>query len=195
MPRLRRGAPSAGGGWGPCRSPHIDRLGLRCSSWRWSRARRSRRAPPLAFVATLAAFADRLGRSLSGALAPFPVALGVLPMFAHAQQGAAPAIGLLRGFFPAMWGFALFCLVIALAMVPLGPALAFLLAVAAQGAVHGIVLWRVLRVRSGQWPARIYTAFCALYAAPCWPHPCSSSTHGPQRIFRLPARRLRAARG
>src|SRR5207237_8473874 len=80
-------------------------------------------------------------------------ALAVLLVFAHAQQGAAPAIGLLRGFFPAMWDFALFCLVVALTMVPLGPGLAFLLALASQGAVHGIVLWRMLRVRSGQWPA------------------------------------------
>ena len=52
-----------------------------------------------------------------------------------------------------MWGFALFCLVVALTMVPLGPGLAFPLALASQGAVHGIVLWRMLRVRSGQWPA------------------------------------------
>jgi hypothetical protein len=60
------------------------------------------------------------------------------------RLGPALAIGLLRGFFPAMWGFALFCLVPA-ATVPLGPWLAFLLARAAQGLVHGVVLWRMVR--------------------------------------------------
>jgi len=70
----------------------------------------------------------------------------VLLVFAHAQEGPPLAIRLLRGFLPAMWGFALFCLVVAVAMVPLGPGLAFLLALAVQTAVHGLVLWRMIRV-------------------------------------------------
>jgi hypothetical protein len=74
------------------------------------------------------------------------VALAVLLVFAHAQDGAPLALRLLRSFFPAMWGFALFCLVVALAMVPLGPGPAFLLALAIQMAVHGLVLWRMIRV-------------------------------------------------
>ena len=90
--------------------------------------------------------ADRLGPELSGAFTPFPVALAVLLVFAHAQEGAPLAIRLLRGFLPAMWGFALFCLVVAVAMVPLGPGPAFLLALAVQMAVHGLVLWRMIRV-------------------------------------------------
>jgi hypothetical protein len=32
------------------------------------------------------------------------------------------------------------------AMVPLGPAAAFLLALAVQAVVHGIVLWQMIRV-------------------------------------------------
>lgn len=99
----------------------------------------------LAVVLTVTSAADRLGPALSGAFTPFPVALTVLVVFAHAQQGAPVAIQLLRGFFPAMWGFALFCLVLAQALVPLGPALAFALAIAAQLAVHGLVFWRMPR--------------------------------------------------
>ena len=100
----------------------------------------------LAVVLTVTSAAERLGPALSGAFTPFPVALTVLVVFAHAQQGAPLAIQLLRGFFPAMWGFALLCLVLAQAMVPLGPGLAFALAIAAQFAVHGLVLWRIVRV-------------------------------------------------
>jgi hypothetical protein len=99
----------------------------------------------LAVVLTVTSVADRLGPALSGAFTPFPVALAVLLVFAHAQQGAPLAIRLLRGFLPAMWGFALFCLVVAQAVVPLGAGLAFALAIAAQFAVHGLVLWRMLQ--------------------------------------------------
>ncbi|HTO10921.1 MAG TPA: hypothetical protein VMQ51_05065 [Candidatus Binatia bacterium] len=99
----------------------------------------------LAVVLTVTHVADRLGPRWSGALTPFPVALAVLLVFAHAQQGAPAAIRLLHGFFPAMWGFGLFVLVVALAMVPLGPWLAFLLALLGQLTVHALVLWRMLR--------------------------------------------------
>jgi hypothetical protein len=102
----------------------------------------------LAVVLTVTSIADRLGPGLSGAFTPFPVALAVLLVFAHAQQGAPLAIRLLRGFLPAMWGFALFCQVVAVAMVPLGPAAAFLLALGIQMAVHGLVLWRMFRVET-----------------------------------------------
>jgi hypothetical protein len=102
----------------------------------------------LAVVLTVTHVADRLGPRWSGAFTPFPVALAVLLVFAHAQQGAPLVLGLLHGFFPAMWGFGLFCLVVALAMVPLGPWLAFLLALLAQLTVHALVLWRMMRGRT-----------------------------------------------
>jgi hypothetical protein len=105
-----------------------------------------RMAGTLAVVLTVTSLAERLGPGLSGAFTPFPVALAVLLVFAHGQDGAPMAIRLLRSFFPAMWGFALFCLVVAVAMVPLGPGPAFLLALAIQMAVHGLVLWRMIRV-------------------------------------------------
>ena len=88
--------------------------------------------------------AERLGPDWSGALTPFPVALAVLLVFSHAQQGGPLAVRLLHGFFPAMWGFGLFCAVLAVAMVPLGPWRAFALALLAQLAVHALVLWRML---------------------------------------------------
>ena len=100
----------------------------------------------LAVVLTVTSIADRLGPRLSGAFTPFPVALAVLLVFAHAQQGAALPLRLLRSFFPAMWGFALFLLIVAVAMIPLGPVLAFVLALAIQMVVHGLVLWRMIRV-------------------------------------------------
>jgi hypothetical protein len=105
-----------------------------------------RRLGTLAVVLTVTSIADRLGPRLSGAFTPFPVALAVLLVFAHAQQGAALPIRLLRSFFPAMWGFALFLLIVAVAMIPLGPVLAFVLALAIQMLVHGLVLWRMIRV-------------------------------------------------
>jgi hypothetical protein len=104
-----------------------------------------RMAGTLAVVLTVTSVADRLGPALSGALTPFPVALAVVLVFAHAQQGPPLAIRLLHGFLPAMWGFALFCLVIAVATVPLGAWLGFALALAAQAAVHALVLWRLVR--------------------------------------------------
>jgi hypothetical protein len=103
-------------------------------------------AGTLAVVLSVTLLADRLGPALSGAFTPFPVALAVLLVFAHAQDGAPLALRLLRSFFPAMWGFALFCLVVAVAMVPLGPGPAFLLALAVLMVVHGLVLWRMIRV-------------------------------------------------
>jgi hypothetical protein len=105
-----------------------------------------RMAGTLAVVLAVTSLAERLGPRLSGAFTPFPVALAVLLVFAHAQAGAPLALRLLHGFFPAMWGFALFCLVVAVAMVPLGPGPAFVLALAIQMAVHGLVLWRMIRV-------------------------------------------------
>lgn len=99
----------------------------------------------LTVVLTVTHIADRLGPRWSGAFTPFPVALAVVLVFAHAQQGAPLALRLLHGFFPAMWGFGLFVLVVAVAIVPLGVPLAFVLALAAQAAVHALVLWRMVR--------------------------------------------------
>lgn len=85
--------------------------------------------------------ADRLGPRFSGALTPFPVALAVVLAFAHARHGAGMVIRLLRGFMPAMWGFVLFCFVLAVGMVALGRDAAFGLALAVLLSVHAAALW------------------------------------------------------
>jgi hypothetical protein len=81
-------------------------------------------------VVSVTGLARRLGPALSGALTPFPVILVILLAFTHAQQGSSTAIRFLRGFMPGMWSFAVFCFVVALALVPLGTWLGFLLALA-----------------------------------------------------------------
>jgi hypothetical protein len=79
-------------------------------------------------VLTVTHLAAELGPRLSGALTPFPVALSIMIVFTHSQQGAATAIRFLRAFLPAMWSFALFCFVLAVGTVPLGRDRAFLAA-------------------------------------------------------------------
>ena len=96
-------------------------------------------------VAGVTLGARRWGPQVGGWLTALPLVAGPTLLFLSMEQGAPLAIRLLRGFFPAMWGFALFCLVVAQAIVPLGPGLAFVLAIAAQLAVHGLVLWRMVR--------------------------------------------------
>jgi hypothetical protein len=100
-----------------------------------------RMAGALVIVLTVTHLADRLGPSLSGALTPFPVALAVVLVFAHAQDGTAMVSHLLRAFIPAMWAFALFCYVLAVTMVPLGHAGAFAVAVVVQLVAQGATFW------------------------------------------------------
>jgi hypothetical protein len=44
-----------------------------------------------------------------------------------------------------MWSFAVFCFVLAVAIVPLGPWLAFALAIASLVPPQAVVLWRMSR--------------------------------------------------
>ena len=96
-------------------------------------------------VVSVTSLARRLGPTLSGAFTPFPVALGVLLAFTHAQQGSSSAIQFLRGFLPGMWSFAAFCFVAAVAVVPLGSLLGLLLALAAVMPIQAAILWRMQR--------------------------------------------------
>lgn len=127
MAAARRWLPAEEGGGGAAPSPVWD-LPLRMVA-------------AVSLVLTVTSLAAGLGPRLSGALTPFPIALTILVVFIHAQAGAAPAIGFLRAFLPAMWSFALFCFALAVATVPLGRDLAFAVALALQLAVHGLVLW------------------------------------------------------
>jgi hypothetical protein len=105
-----------------------------------------RMAGALVVVLVVTSVAERLGPALSGAFAPFPIAISVVAVFTHVQEGAPAVVRMLHGFYPAMWGMGLFCFVVALALVPLGPWLGFLAALAAQMVVHALVLWRMIRV-------------------------------------------------
>lgn len=96
-------------------------------------------------VLSVTGLAGRLGPTVSGAFTPFPVALGVLLAFTHAQQGPASAIQFLRGFLPGMWGFAVFCFVAAVAVVPLGGWQGLLLALASVVPIQLAVLWWMQR--------------------------------------------------
>jgi hypothetical protein len=99
----------------------------------------------MVLVVSVTGLAHRLGPTLSGALAPFPVAISVLLGFSHAQQGSSAAITFLRGFLPGMWSFAAFCLVLSLTIVGLGAAASFALATACALAIQGAVLWVMQR--------------------------------------------------
>ena len=96
-------------------------------------------------VLSVTGLAQRLGPTLSGAFTPFPVALGVLLAFTHAQQGPSSAIQFLRGFLPGMWSFAAFCFVAAIAVVPLGSFTGLLVALAAVMPIQAAILWRMQR--------------------------------------------------
>jgi hypothetical protein len=96
-------------------------------------------------VLSVTGLGRRLGPTLSGAFTPFPVALGVLLAFTHAQQGSSSAIQFLRGFLPGMWSFAAFCFVAAVAVVPLGSGTGLPLALAVVMPIQAAVLWRIKR--------------------------------------------------
>lgn len=99
----------------------------------------------LTVVLTATGLAAWLGPRLSGAFAAFPAALAILLVFTHVQQGSATAIRFLHGFFPGMWSFAVFCFVVAVAIVPLGKWLAFGLAIASLIPTQALVFWRISR--------------------------------------------------
>jgi hypothetical protein len=117
------------------------RTAVRRSSWDLP----LRTLSAMVVVLSVTGLAQRLGPTLSGAFTPFPVALGVLLAFTHAQQGSSSAIQFLRGFLPGMWSFAAFCFVAAIAVVPLGSSAGLLLALAAVVPIQAAVLWRMQR--------------------------------------------------
>jgi hypothetical protein len=96
-------------------------------------------------VLVLTGLADWLGPTRSGAFTAFPAALAILLVFTHVQQGRPSVIRFLHGFLPGMWSFALFCFVVALAVVPLGKWLAFTLAILSLVLSQVLVLRRVSR--------------------------------------------------
>jgi hypothetical protein len=96
-----------------------------------------------ALVIVLTAAADRLGPQWSGLLAPFPIATAIVAAFTHAQRGVDSVVAFFRGFLPALVSFGLFCLVLAIALEPLGLALAVTLALVAQLSTQLLTLWQM----------------------------------------------------
>jgi hypothetical protein len=88
--------------------------GVASGTPKWDLPLRMLSAAVLVFVLT--SLADRLGASVSGVLTPFPVATAIVAGFTHAQQGSAASVAFLRGFLPALCGFAVFCLVLAVTL-------------------------------------------------------------------------------
>jgi hypothetical protein len=97
----------------------------------------------LTLVVALTAVSGALGPHLSGLLAPFPIITSVLAVFTHAHGGPMQARILLRNFLVGFYGFASFCLVLAISLPSMSTPAAFGLAVLAAVAVQiGVFLAR-----------------------------------------------------
>lgn len=81
-----------------------------------------------------------VGPSMTGVLAPFPIATSVVAAFVLAQQGSEAAVRTLRGVPRGLLGFAVFCLLVAVLVEHLGTPVTFIVAVAATLTVQ--LLWR-----------------------------------------------------
>jgi hypothetical protein len=95
-----------------------------------------------ALVLTLTGLAHALGPRVSGLLVPFPVASSVLIVAAHRSGGHTAVLRLLRGFVPALYGFALFCAVVSYALPEHGILAAFTAGIAASL----VSQWAVLKL-------------------------------------------------
>jgi hypothetical protein len=100
------------------------------------------------FVLLLTGMAPALGPRLTGLLAPFPLYAAVLAVFAHQQQGSAPAGEVLRGLLLGLFAFAGFFFVLAILIEPVGIAPAFAAAITVALALQAGSLW-VLRRAPG----------------------------------------------
>jgi hypothetical protein len=99
----------------------------------------------LTLVLALTAIAGWLGPQLSGLLAPFPIIASILATFTHTQRGVPELRRLLRGLLSGFAAYALFCLVLAVALRPLGTGAAFALACAAAVMVQGVLVAHATR--------------------------------------------------
>ncbi len=95
-----------------------------------------------ALVGTVATLSQALGPDWSGLLTPFPIATTILVAFAHAQDGHPAVARMLEGFIPALSGLALFFATLSVALVPLGAAGGFAVALAASLATQTLLLWK-----------------------------------------------------
>ncbi|MFG2825851.1 hypothetical protein ACGFX4_41290 [Kitasatospora sp. NPDC048365] len=89
----------------------------------------ARAAATALLVTALTTAAAQLGPGTTGVLAPFPIGTSVVAAFALAQGGPAVAGATLRGVLRGLWGFAVFCFLVAVLAEPLGGGTAFAIAV------------------------------------------------------------------
>ncbi|GAA3213807.1 hypothetical protein ACFO1B_13175 [Dactylosporangium siamense] len=83
-----------------------------------------------ALVVTVTTAAATVGPSMTGVLAPFPIATSVVAAFVLAQQGTDGAVRTLQGVPRGLLGFAVFCLLVAVLVERLGTPATFTVAVA-----------------------------------------------------------------
>ena len=107
-----------------------------------------------AVVLALTALAPRLGATLSGLLATYPLFAAILTAFGHRLQGVGAAVAVLRGLLFGLFAFVGFCLVLTLGLVPLGLATAFAAAITVTLLVQGVSLWRLRSRRLTRGSAR-----------------------------------------
>jgi hypothetical protein len=98
----------------------------------------ARAAATAALVLTVTGM-SALGPVVTGILAPFPIATSVVAAFVLAQQGSTAVVRTLAGVTRGLVGFATFCFLLAVLLVPLGVPGAFLTATA--GALVAQVSW------------------------------------------------------
>jgi hypothetical protein len=96
-----------------------------------------------ALVVGLTTLAPRLGPVASGIVATFPAYVSVLAVFEHLRGGRAAGLGTLRGLLVGLFGTVAFHVVIRAAVVPLGIAVAFPLAIVVTGLIGALALRRV----------------------------------------------------
>jgi hypothetical protein len=106
----------------------------------------ARAAATVVLVLVLTGAADHLGPSLTGVLAPFPIATSVVAAFALTLRGYPASVALLKGVLRGLVGFATFCFLVATLVVPAGPVSAFAGALGAALAVQLIVRRTAARI-------------------------------------------------
>lgn len=100
-----------------------------------------------AFLVTLTATATVLGPRLSGLIAVYPLYTVVLAAFAHAHEGRAGAVQVLRGLLLGLYSFVAFYMVAGLLLPRATTAEAFAAASAAALTVQAVSLWALTRRR------------------------------------------------
>ena len=103
-------------------------------------------------VVVLTAAASTIGPRLTGLLSPFPLYAAILTVFAHALQGPAAALDVLRGLLAGLFAFATFFLVLAASLEAAGVVIAFSAAVLVALAIQAASLVALRRSRQRRAP-------------------------------------------